>query len=167
MKTSCISVALLAVMLGGAAAANAATAEQSGGQARIAETTLKLESAFSEQFAKGQIDRAALAPLVNDVVQAMPEGARPRVQAHIEQVLQGGEKLAPAWTPQERAQAVAVPDRDTMTPLQIGLGTSWGWPGAVGWGGLGAFGFPGMWGGGLGCGFGACGAGLGTTGWFW
>jgi hypothetical protein len=173
MKTSRVSVALsgaaLAVVLGGSAGAKAETSPPSG-QARIAETTQKLESAFSEQFVKGQIDRAALAPLAADVVRAMPEAARPQVQAHIDLVLQGGEKLASQLSQAERAQAAAAPAAEKVGPVQVGIVTAWGWPGYAGFGGMGAFGFPGMYyGAGMGCGFtgAACGLGLGTMGWYW
>jgi hypothetical protein len=151
-------------------------ADSSASQGRIAETTLKLEKAFSDQFVQGKIDRNALAGAIHDVVQAMPEAARPKVQGHIEQVLQAGEEALPKLTPEQRVEAATVPAGEKIGKTQQAWGTAWGWPGYAGFGGLGAFGFPGMYygtglyGGGLGYGLGGCGwgaCGLGTTGWFW
>ena len=62
-------------------------------QARLAEVTLKLEKAFDDQFVRGAIDRDALSGPIGDVLQAMPEAARPRVQVHIAEVLRAGERL--------------------------------------------------------------------------
>jgi hypothetical protein len=157
MKTRCVSAGFcacfaLAVALSGVARADAddvvtgPRVSPATGQARIAGTTLRLEQAFSEQFVKGQIDRDALAPLVSDVVQAMPEETRPKVQSHVEEVLAAGQALAGRMTPEERARVAAPPAASEMGKARIGVITAWGWPSQAGWGGLGAFGFPGMYG---------------------
>jgi hypothetical protein len=153
-------------------------------QARLADVTAKLEQAFDDQFVRGAIDRDALSGPIQDVVQAMPEAARPKVQVHIAQILQGAEKLASEMTPAERAQATASPALETIGKARQAQIAAWGWPGAAGWGGIGAFGFPAMYGvgGGYGCqyssqsvngwgyGVGGCvpyGYGLGDGSWFW
>jgi hypothetical protein len=145
------------------------TAEQSfavesspgAGQARIADTTLKLEKAFNDQFVKGQIDRSALAAPIADVIQAMPEEARPKVQAHLDEILKAADTLAPKMSPEERAQAVQPPAEEHVGKTQQAQIAAWGWPGYGGWGGYGAFGFPGMYGYGTGYGTGY-GVGYGT-----
>jgi hypothetical protein len=157
MKTRCLSAGFsaafaVAVALSGSAradiddGASGARVSAESGQARIADTTLRLERAFSDQFVKGHIDRDALAPLIGDVVQAMPEAARPRVQAHVEEVLTAGQALAYRMTPEQRARVAAPPAASETRKAQIGVMTAWGWPSEAGWGGLGAFGFPGMYG---------------------
>jgi hypothetical protein len=147
------------------------------GQARIAETTLKLEKAFGDQFVQGKVDRSALP--IDEVIQAFPEAARPKVQAHIEHILTIGEKLATHMTPEQRAEAVAPPPAEKVGKTTEAQTLAWGWPGYAGFGGYGAFGFPGMygygltggWGLGYGLGYGtAYGtglAGLGWGGWYW
>jgi hypothetical protein len=171
LKRAVVSLALSGLALGltVASAAQAepasdAQASRSTSENPMAATTLKLEKAFSDQFVKGQIDREALAPLVRDVIQATPEAAQPRVQAHIDAVIARGELQASQLTPEQRAQVAAPPPAsDTVGQILAG----WGWPGAVGFGGLGAFGFPGMGFGGWGAGWGT-GLGLGTgLGWGW
>jgi hypothetical protein len=154
------------------------------GQARIASATLKLEKAFDDQFVQGAIDRSALSGPIDDVLQAMPEAARPKVQDHIAQVLQAAEKLASEMTPAERAQATASPALETIGKAQQAQVTAWGWPAAGGWGGFGAFGFPSMfsYGNGISCNYssqsvngwgvggGGCtpyGYGVGNGGWYW
>jgi hypothetical protein len=160
MKTKyALICAVGAIGLAGAAPASAAQ----DGQPRIADTTLKLEKAFNDQFLQGRIDRSALAAPITDVVQAMPEEARPRVQAHIEEVLQTGDKLASEMTPEQRARAVQPVSAETIGKTAQAQIAAWGWPGVGGWGGLGAFGFPGMYGYGTGLGWG----GLGLGGWYW
>jgi hypothetical protein len=125
------------------ALASAATVQETG-QERIAATTQKLESAFNEQFVRGKIDRAALSGAIDDVVEAMPEAARPKVKDHIELVLQHGERLAAQLTPEQRAEAAAPPAPEKIGKTQQAQVTGWGWPGYGGWGGYGAFGFPAM-----------------------
>jgi hypothetical protein len=207
MRSSHLSIPLLGCIALGLGAAGCSvqsdptardeipTQASTDGQARIADATLKLEEAFSVQFTRGQIDRAALQGPIDDVVQAMPEAARPKVQQHIGDVLDTAEKLTSQLTAEQRAQVAAAPSQDHVGHLEQFLAGGWGWPGAMGWGGLGAFGFPGMFyggglglgtglstgystatsystgystsfGTGLGCGFGVCG-GLGGLGWFW
>jgi hypothetical protein len=154
-----------------------AAADAHPGQGRIAETTLKLEKAFGDQFAQGKIDRNALAGSIHDVVQAMPEAARPKVQSHIDQVIQAGEEALPKMTPEQRAEVATPPSAEKVGTTQQAWASAWGWPAYAGWGGLGAFGFPGMYSGtglygaglgyGLGYGTGLGWGGLGTTGWFW
>jgi hypothetical protein len=195
MKMTLVSTVLSAgVVLGLAigctaqASPSAQTEQPAGsGQARIAETTLKLEKAFDDQFVHGKIDRDALAGAIDDVVQAMPVAARPKVQSHIEQVLTEAEGAIPQSTEQQRAEVAAPATAEKVGKTAQAWASAWGWPGYAGFGGYGAFGFPGMYygtglyGGGLGygtglygaglgygalgCGLGAC--GLGTTGWFW
>jgi hypothetical protein len=159
-------------------------ASPADGQTLIAQSTLRLEKAFSDQFDRGQIDRVALQGAIADVIQAMPEEARPKVQQHIAEVLDKGEKLASELTPEQRA-ALTVPPKDAGE-LQLHQIAGWGWPGAAGFGGYGAFGFPGMysygWGYPYGVGYGggyasgyssgystaySTGYGLGTGGWYW
>jgi hypothetical protein len=111
-------------------------------QAQVADATLKLERAFDDQFVRGSIDPEALSGSIQDVLQAMPEAARPKVQAHIAQILQGGARLASEMTPSERAQATATPALETLGKTRQAQIAAWGWPGAAGFGGLGAFGFP-------------------------
>jgi hypothetical protein len=160
MKMKYVSVALsaglaLALTLGRSAQADTASQEaspspaaSSDGQARLAETTQKLESAFADQFVQGRIDRAALATSIRDVVNAMPEGARPKVQQHIDQVLGAAEKLAPTLTAEQRARSAAPAEK--IGSAQQAQVTAWGWPSTAGFGGFGAFGFPSMYG--LSCG---------------
>jgi hypothetical protein len=112
-------------------------------QARLARVTLNLERAFDYQFVRGAIDEVALSSAIDDVLDAMPEAARPRVQVHIEAVLRAGERLVSETTPAERAQATASPALESLDKTQQAQIKAWGWPGAAGWsGGLGAFGFP-------------------------
>ena len=151
-------------------------------QAQIADATARLEAAFAQQFRQAAIDRAALQHLIDQAVQAFPAPARGQVQLHIDKVIATAEQVAPRMTQEERDNAVTPPEQLGQT--QQGLITGWGWGAPLGFGGLGAFGFPGMglgWGGAWGspflgsfpaagfggCGFGMCGAGLGMGGWFW
>src|SRR5258708_2904035 len=111
MKMTCASVAISACVALGLAFGPAARAESerspNDGQARIADATLKLEKAFNDQFVHGAIDRGALSGPIDEVLRAMPEAARPKVEDHIAQVLQSAEKLASEMTPAARAQATA------------------------------------------------------------
>jgi hypothetical protein len=153
-------------------------------QQRVAAATQKLENAFNDQFVPGKIDRAALSGAINDVVEAMPEAARPKVKDHIELVLQTAEKLASQLTPEQRAEAAAPPPPEKVGKTQQAQVAAWGWPGAAGWGGYGAFGFPAMYSLGYGYNTGystsssfgtaistgyssSCGLGLGCGGWYW
>jgi len=114
-------------------------------QQRIAESTMKLEKAFAEQFVNGHIDRAALSGPIAEVVQAMPEAARPKVQDHINDVLSHGEKAAASMTPEERTQLAQPPAKENVGKSQEAQCAYWGWGGAYGypgWGGWGAFGWP-------------------------
>jgi len=211
MNTRTLSVAFsagvaLAVALGCTARADDSSQAPPGqqaaaptGQARIGETTWSLERAFSDQFVRGQVDSQALAPLVDAVVQAMPEAARSKVAAHIAQVIATGQSLASTMSADQRARVAAAPAAGAggTTAVPIGIVSSWGWPGYAGWGGIGAFGFPGMyyncvpyssgyaapyfsptWGGytsgysagnfsSLACGGGTGYGGLGAGGWYW
>jgi hypothetical protein len=157
-------------------------------QAQIADATARLEAAFAKQFQQAAIDRAKLAHLIDEAVQAFPAAARGQVQLHIDKVIETGEQVAPQMTQEERDKAVTPPEHLGAThEAQL---AGWGWGGAGGFGGLGAFGFPGMFGGGFGfpgvgwgglggaalwsfpaAGFGGCGVGLcgglGGGGWFW
>ncbi len=150
-------------------------------QQRLADASLKLENAFNDQFVAGKIDREALAGPIDDVLQAVPEGVRPHVSAHIDQVLAGGASLAARMTPEQRTAAVAAPPAESVGKTQQAQLVAFGYPGAIGWGGYGAFGFPGYagfgyggygWGGGFARGFstgfgGACGLGCGGIGFGW
>jgi hypothetical protein len=151
MKQSYKSVALCASLgiglsLACAGNAGATTQQEESGQARIAGATAKLESVFADQFVRGQIDRAALTGPIDEVIQSMPEAARPRVAQHIDQVVDAAEKLAPQMTAEQRVSAAKAPSEDKIGHLEWGLVNAWGWPAGFGWGGLGAFGFPGMYG---------------------
>jgi hypothetical protein len=167
-KKYTLTAVLGALALGVAAGPTLARADEShSGQARIAETTLKLEKAFDDQFVQGKIDRSALP--IDDVLQAFPEAARPKVQTHIDHVLTVGEKLAAQMSPEERTQAVTPPAAEKVGKTAQAWTGAWGWPGYGGFGGYGAFGWPGMYGYGVGLGYGAgygLGYGLGTgLGW--
>jgi hypothetical protein len=181
MKLSYASVALSAGVALGLSLACSARAEPtppqgsdphgalSEQQVRIAEATLTLENAFRDQFVQGKIDREALSGPIDQVVQAMPEAARPRVQAHIDAILAGGARAAAEMSPEQRAQAAAPPAAETVGKTQAAIIAGWGWPAFGGFGGYGAFAWPTtyMYGGGCGMGFGACGYGLGMGGWYW
>jgi hypothetical protein len=174
---SCLAFAISAgVALGVAALGSDARADEgsaspgsstrdtpASGQQRVADATWMLESAFNDQFVRGTIDRDALAQPIHDVLEAMPEAARPKVQAHIETVLDTAEKLASQMTPEERAAAVLPPVAEKIGKTEQAQIYGWGWPSYGGWGGYGAFGFPGMYGLGYGLGWG----GLGLGGWYW
>jgi len=163
-------------VLGCAAGADPSAGEARGTppdpQQRIASTTLALEKAFDVQFVKGQVDRDSLQPLVYDVLQAMPDDMRPRVESHIYDVIARGQKDAAEMTPDQRAQIAAPVSADKLGPQQVEIIGAWGWGGpafggagyglgygglgygagygagyGLGWGGLGAFGFPGSFGG--------------------
>jgi hypothetical protein len=144
--------ALGLLTLGGAAAADETPATRaffvqsspSAAQQNLAATTQKLEDAFNGQFVRGKIDRAALSGAIDDVVEAMPEAARPKVKDHIELVLQTGEKLVTQLTPEQRAAAVAPPAAERVGRTQQAQVAAWGYPGVAGFGGYGAFGFPAM-----------------------
>jgi hypothetical protein len=126
-------------------------------------TAARLENAFNDQFIAGKIDRDAMAGLIDDVVQATPEEARPKMIAHIDQVLAVGANLAARMTPEQRTAVAAPPAAESVGKTQQAQLVGWGWPGAVGWGGFGAFGFPAF--GAFGLGFGGLGfAGLGFGG---
>jgi hypothetical protein len=156
-----LPVVAVALTLGSAAQASPET----GSQEQVAATTLRLEKAFADQFVRGTIDRDALTGPINDVLQAMPETARAGAQAHIDRVLATGEKLSAEMTPAQREEIATPPAPEQLGQAKQGLVGAWGWPGAVGFGGLGAFGFPaagfgafgvpafGGWGGGWGTGF--------------
>jgi hypothetical protein len=151
-------------ILGNPARADESSAPQESAaqQQQVADSTLKLEGAFSDQFAHGKIDRSALAQPISDVLAAMPESARPKVKVHIEHVLQAAEKLSPQLTPEQRAAVVAPPETEKVGKTQQAQLATWGWPGAMGWGGYGAFGFPAMYSLGWGAGWPGWGYGLGT-----
>lgn len=168
-------------------------------QSKLAASTMKLENAFSNQFIKGKIDREALKGAIDDVVQAMPEEARPKVQQHIDKVIESGIKAVSQMTPEQRSEVASAPPIDKVDKTAQAQIAAWGWGpgiGLAGWGGIGAFGFPGMFFGfgapfgfggyglGYGLGYGAsyassygigygaiglggCGFGLGCGGWYW
>jgi hypothetical protein len=155
----CAGLALgIGTLATGARAADASEpstqASPASGQQRVADATLKLENAFSDQFARGKIDRTSLAGPIGEVLDAMPEAARPRVKEHIELVLQNGERLASQMTPEQRADAVTPPQAESVgKTAQAQVVAGWGWGGMAGFGGFGAFGFPMM--------------GFGGWGWGW
>jgi len=158
MKARFISVAIstlgLGLALGCTAQADTATQQAAGSsqsasqvsaapdQARIADTTWKLESAFSDQFVKGHIDRAALAPLANDVVQAFPAAVQSQARAHIDTIIAKGEQAAAQMTQAQRTQLATPPAADKAGKGVLQLISSWGYPSYAGWGGFGAFGWP-------------------------
>jgi hypothetical protein len=157
------------IALGLGASSNTARAEEgsasqesssrvSPAQQRLADATLKLENAFNDQFVAGKIDRSALP--IDEVIQAMPEEARPQMSAHIDQVVAAGANLTARMTPEQRTAAVAAPPAESLGKTQQAQLAGWGC--TAGWGGIGAFGFPAF--GGFGLGFG--GLGLGGFGGF-
>jgi hypothetical protein len=111
-------------------------------QARLAEATAKLEDLFADQFVRGTIDRAALASAMDEAVRAFSESARAKVLEHIDDVLASAQQIASQLSPEERAAAVAAPEQLGTTEDAIVRG--WGWKRARGFGGFGAFAFPGM-----------------------
>ena len=119
-------------------------ADRAESKARIASTTLKLENLFSDQFGRGTIDRAALQPAIDDVVQAFPEAGRQKVQEHIDEVIARGRDAVKQLTPEQRQAIAAAPGHDKVGHLEQYLADGYGWGGYAGWGGCGAFGFPGM-----------------------
>jgi hypothetical protein len=134
-----------------------ATARVSPQQQRLADTTLALEMAYDVQFVGGRVDRDSLQPMIDDVLQAAPEGMRSRAQAHIYDVISRGEKDASEMTPEQRARVAAPVSADEMGPQQVDVIGAWGWgmPAFGGWGlgglGLGGIGAAGLgWGGGFG-----------------
>lgn len=136
-----------------------------GGQARLADMTGQLENAYDQQFEQGNIDQAALARLIAAAVQAFPPAARGRVKIHIDEVFETGKNLASQMTPEQRRGAITPPKKEQLGRTQQAQLVGWGWGTPVGFGGLGAFGFPGMYGWGNGVGF--YGTGLGLGGWYW
>jgi hypothetical protein len=151
-------------------ASPSANPDQSGSpdEPRTAETTQKLEEAFSDQFVKGQIDRDALAPLVDDVLQAVPAEERSNVKAHIDDVIALGQQTAAQMTPEERAKLVATPPAGEGKVQIAPIGWFGGWRGGFGgwspgWSG-GFGGWSGGWRGGFGGWFGGWRGGFG--GWW-
>jgi hypothetical protein len=146
-------------------ASEASSSRVSPAHQRLADATLKLENAFNEQFVAGKIDRSALAGPIDEVLQATPETIRPQASAHIDHVLAGGASLAARMTPEQRTAAVAAPAAESIGKTEQAQLVGWGYPGAIGWGGYGAFGFPATYAGfgygGYGAGYGAYGAGYG------
>jgi hypothetical protein len=120
-------------------------AQMAAAQGEIAQATAALEEAFAKQFEQGMIEQEKLAGLIYRAVQAFPAAVRPTVQGHINRVVNAGKKLAPQMSPEQRKQAVTPPEKLGKTQQEQLAG--WGWGNGVGFGGLGAFGFPGMWGG--------------------
>jgi hypothetical protein len=168
MKSQFASVAFstgLALAVAGCATGSDGSSEGPNTQAvgqqqrHLASASFALENAYDVQYAKGQVDANALQPLIYDVLEAMPEQARPQAQAHIYDVITSGEKDAKNLTPEQRAQVAAPVSADKMGPQQVEQIGAWGWGGlgmgglgygaaygagyGLGWGGLGAFGFPG------------------------
>jgi len=170
MKSTLTSVVLsagLALTAAGCAAdpsveqSETAKPSVSPDQQRIASTSLTLEKAFDVQFVKGHIDPDALQPMIDDVLQSMPDDKRDDTRAHIYDVIARGQKAASEMTPEQRAQLAAPVAADKLDPQQVDIIGSfgWGWPafggvglGGLGWGGLGLGGLG--WGGGWGGGFG-------------
>jgi len=163
MKSTFTSVVLsagLALTAAGCAAdpsveqSQTAKPSVSPAQQRIASTSLTLEKAFDVQFVKGHVDSDALQPMIDDVLQSMPEDTRESTRAHIYDVIARGQKAASEMTPEQRAQLAAPVAADKLDPQQVDIigAFGWGWPafGGVGYGGLG-LGYGGLgWGGGYG-----------------
>ncbi len=110
----------------------------------VARATLKLENQFADQFTRGRVDHGALQAAIDDVIHVMPETARLKVLLHIAWVLDTGGKLASEQTDEQRAAAAAPPTDEMTRQTREPLVSAWGWPGLGGWGGYGAFAFPGM-----------------------
>jgi hypothetical protein len=150
------STIAVALALCGAARADASGPEAAGppgaaavpasAQARIVDATLRLERTFSSQFVNGHVDRAALAPLVDDAVHAFPQALQAPVEAHVARVIDAGQRLATELTPDRRAQIASAPAPAALEQVLMTVVNPWGVPiageGSLGWGGLGAFGFP-------------------------
>jgi len=152
MRTPYVSIALssLALVVAGCVAApgddareddQASSEAVDSTQARIAEATSNLESAFSDQFVRGAIDREALSGRIRDAVASFPEDARREVQEHIDAVVDQGERDASQMTPDQRAELAQPPEK--LDESQQDLIGRWGWGRRrLGWGGMGAFRFP-------------------------
>lgn len=169
MKSQFASVAFsagLALALSGCAAGAGGSSEQGSDpqpandqQRHLASATFALESAYDVQYVKGRVDADALQPLIYDVLQAMPEQARPQAQARIYDVISAGMKDAQDLTPEQRLQTAAPVSADKMGAQQVEQIAAWGWgPYYGGYGGLGLGGY------GLGYGLGGYGVGYGTYG---
>jgi len=160
MKSTLTSVVLsagLALTAAGCAADPSVEQSQSAkpavsqDQQHIASTTLALEKAFDVQFVKGHVDADALQPLINDVLQSMPDDMRADTKTHIYDVIAKGQQAASEMTPEQRAQMAAPVAADKLGPQQVDIigAWGWGWPAfggagyGLGYGGLG-------WGGGYG-----------------
>lgn len=158
------------------------------GQAHVADLTGQLEDAFARQFEQNAIDQAKLAHMIAQVIQAFPEAARAKVKIHIDEVFETGQRVASQMPSEDRSKAVAPVPKEKLGTVQQHQLAGWGWGTARGFGGFGAFGFPGMfWGSGWGspwlgaypavgyygtgwgCGLGGawCGTGLGLGSWYW
>jgi len=158
-----LSVAGCATGAGGSSGQGPDTQAVGQQQRHLASATFALENAYDVQYVKGQVDANALQPLIYDVLEAMPEQARPQAQAHIYDVISSGQKDAKDLTPEQRAQVAAPTSEDKMGPQKVEQIGAWGWGPyysgyglglggyglgygmgyGLGWGGLGAFGFPG------------------------
>jgi hypothetical protein len=148
-------------------------------QARLADATAKLEDLFADQFVKGAIDRPALASAVDEAVQAFSQEAQARVRKHIEEMITEGQQLAAQMSPEERAVVADPPEQ--LGTADDAILAGWGWGRRRGFGGYGAFAFPGMFrlgrpyapgfgafhGRTVDCAPGIAGCRLGRGGWFW
>ena len=134
MKSQFASVAFssgLALAIAGCATGTGGSSEQGqtvGQQQRhLASASFALENAYDVQYVKGQVDANALQPLIDDVLEAMPEQARPQAQAHIYDVISRGQKDATDSTPEQRAQNAAPVSADKMGAQKVEQIGAWGW----------------------------------------
>lgn len=167
MKTTVLSLGAATIALGmtlGCTAQTGSTSqEQAAGpqptkvsQEQLRTATQKLDKAFADQIATGQVDRESLAPLAQDVVEALPEASlRPQLQAHIDAVIAHGTQKAARMTTEQRAQFAADRDQDKMQIDWYGYGYGYPYYGA-GYG----YGYPYY---GYGAGYGAYGAAYGYS----
>jgi hypothetical protein len=113
-------------------------------QARTAEATWALEGAFADQFVRNEIDPAALSASIDEAIRAMPEAIRAQAQQRIDEVLRSGQAVASMMSSEERASLASPPAPEAVDSAERALIRRWGWDGYRGWGGEGAFAFPGL-----------------------
>lgn len=82
-------------------------------QARqMADSMIRLEIVFSDQFQRGEIDREQLQPHVTAVVGSAPDQTQPQVEMIINVVLDMAEEALPQLSPEERRQIATEEARE-------------------------------------------------------